>query len=198
MVQGISRIPVQASYGFKDFANAASGAKARGEVRTRAEDGGVAGSRSREPELTAEELRQLRQLQAADRQVRAHEQAHISVGGDLVRGGATFTFAIGPDEKRYAVAGEVSIDTSSGRTPEETIPKAQHIRSTALAPADPSPQDRSVAATATQMESSARRELAASRSRAASEEQGDGAARAYAGVKNGGLIRLGEILDVFA
>ena len=110
--------------------------------------------------LSSEEQRQVRQLEQIDRRVRAHEQAHVAVGGDLVKGGATFTYTTGPDDKRYAVAGEVSIDTSPGRTPKETIPKAQHIRETALAPADPSPQDRSVAAKATKMEGDARREVA--------------------------------------
>lgn len=114
--------------------------------------------------LSTEEQRQVDRLKEIDRQVRAHEQAHVAVGADLVRGGASFTYETGPDKRRYAVAGEVSIDTSPGRSPEETIPKAQHIRATALAPADPSPQDHQVAAMAGRMESSARLELAAQRS----------------------------------
>lgn len=111
-------------------------------------------------ELSLEQQRQVDQLKATDRKVRAHEQAHISVGADLVRG-SSLDYETGPDKVRYAVAGEVSIDTSPGRTPEETVPKAQHIRATALAPADPSPQDHSVAAQASQMELAARQELAA-------------------------------------
>ncbi len=109
--------------------------------------------------LTPEEQRQLENLRRIDEKVRAHEQAHLAVGRDLVRGGASYTYQTGPDNKRYAVAGEVSIDTSPGRTPEETVPKAQHIRETALAPADPSAQDRSIAAKATRMENDARAEL---------------------------------------
>ena len=109
--------------------------------------------------LTPEQQRQVQQLKETDRKVRAHEQAHISVGADLVRGGATFTYQTGPDDQRYAVSGEVSIDASPGRTPAETIPKAQHIRAAALAPADPSAQDRSVAAKASAMEANARVEL---------------------------------------
>lgn len=115
-------------------------------------------------ELTPEELRVVRQLEQTDRKVRAHEQAHLSVGADLVRGGATYGYTVGPDGKRYAVSGEVSIDASPGKTPEETIPKAQHIRATALAPADPSAQDHRVAAAASQMEIDARMELAQQRS----------------------------------
>jgi len=110
--------------------------------------------------LTPEELQVVRQLEQTDRKVRAHEQAHISVGADLVRGGPSYSYETGPDDKRYAVAGEVSIDASPAKTPEETIPKAQHIRSTALAPADPSAQDFRVAAAATQMEIDARMALA--------------------------------------
>jgi hypothetical protein len=104
--------------------------------------------------------RQIDQLKATDSKVRAHEQAHMSVGGDLVRGGASFSYQTGPDKKRYAVAGEVSIDTSKERTAEATIPKAEHIRQTALAPSDPSAQDRQVAAAAAQMEMQARLEVA--------------------------------------
>ncbi len=115
-------------------------------------------------ELTPEELRVVRQLEQTDRKVRAHEQAHLSVGADLVRGGATYGYAVGPDNKRYAVSGEVSIDASPGKTPEDTIPKAQHIRATALAPADPSAQDHRVAAAASKMEINARMELAQQRS----------------------------------
>ena len=113
--------------------------------------------------LTPEQQRQVQQLKETDRKVRAHEQAHLSVGADLVRGGATFTYQTGPDDQRYAVGGEVSIDVSPGRTPEETIPKAQHIRATALAPVDPSAQDQSVAAEAGLMEANARTEVSANK-----------------------------------
>lgn len=102
----------------------------------------------------------LLELQQRDREVRAHEQAHISASGGLASGGARFSFQQGPDGKQYAIGGEVNIDTSPGRTPQETINKAQQIRAAALAPADPSPQDRSVAAEASEMEAQARAELA--------------------------------------
>ena len=115
-------------------------------------------------EYSLEEQREIAALTATDRKVRAHERAHVAVGGELVRGAANFSYQIGPDGKRYAVAGEVSIDTSEGRTPEETLPKAQRIRDTALAPADPSPQDRRVAALATQMQMQASIEIAMRRS----------------------------------
>lgn len=111
-------------------------------------------------ELSADQQRRVDQLKAADSRVRAHEQAHMAAGGDLVRGGAAYSYETGPDKKRYAVAGEVSIDTSEARSPEATITKAAHIRDAALAPIDPSPQDRQVAAYAAQMGMRAQQELA--------------------------------------
>ena len=145
-------------------------------------------------ELTAQEQQQVLQLKQIDRQVRAHEQAHLSVGGDLVRGGASFTYQTGPDQQRYAVAGEVSIDVSPADTPQETLPKAAHIRAAALAPADPSAQDQSVAAQAERMAGEARMEIAALRARensAASANTGF-----YLGTEqNSGL---GGRLDLFA
>lgn len=143
--------------------------------------------------LSPAELQDVARLRATDRVVRAHEQAHLAVGGDLVRGGANFSYTTGPDRKRYAVAGEVSIDVSPGRTPQETLPKAAHIRATALAPADPSPQDHSVAAHATQMEQQARIDLAA-------ERQAEAAHVLYApdGRAESNLAGLGARLDQYA
>ena len=84
----------------------------------------------------------------------------MAAGAGLT-GGATFTYQVGPDNQRYAVGGEVGIDTSPAADPEETIAKAQQIRAAALAPADPSSQDQKVAAMAAQMASVARLQLAA-------------------------------------
>ncbi len=111
-------------------------------------------------EATTQDQTQLAKLRERDRQVRAHEQAHIAASGGLAKGGATFSFQRGPDGKQYAVGGEVHIDTSpvSG-DPEATIRKAKQIRAAALAPADPSAQDRAVAASASALEAKARREL---------------------------------------
>lgn len=109
--------------------------------------------------LTPEQQRQVAALRATDRQVKAHEQAHMAAGAGLVRG-SSFEYQSGPDNQRYAVAGEVSIDVAPGRTPDETIAKAQQIRAAALAPVDPSAQDRRVAAAAAQMEIQARADMA--------------------------------------
>jgi len=111
-------------------------------------------------ELSDSDRRRVDELKSTDRAVRAHEAAHVATGGSLVTSSATFSFETGPDGQRYAVAGEVSIDTSKGRTPEETLARAQQIRAAALAPADPSGQDRAVAAAASQMAADARAEIA--------------------------------------
>lgn len=116
---------------------------------------------SGQQELTEQEKQKVSQLKETDRKVRAHEQAHVRAGGDLIRGMAQFTYDVGPDNKRYAVAGEVSIDTSPVEgDPEATLRKAGRIKKAALAPADPSPQDRAVAAEADAMAMRARLELA--------------------------------------
>lgn len=101
--------------------------------------------------LSDNDLRRVRALQQRDRQVRSHEMAHLAAGGNLVRSGASFTYESAPDGQRYAIGGEVSIDISPGRTPEETISKAARIKAAAFAPADPSAQDRQIAALATRM-----------------------------------------------
>lgn len=103
-------------------------------------------------------------LQARDRQVRAHEQAHLAASGGLATSGASYTYQKGPDGVSYAVGGEVSIDVSAGNTPQDTIVRAITIRSAALAPADPSGPDRAIAAQASQMEQQARGELSAQQS----------------------------------
>lgn len=112
-------------------------------------------------ELSAAELRDITALKNTDSKVRSHEAAHMAAAGGLSHSGASYEYTTGPDGKRYAVGGEVSIDTSAGRTPEETLRRAEQIRSAALAPADPSGQDLQVAAQAAQMAMRARAEIAA-------------------------------------
>ncbi len=113
-------------------------------------------------ELTSDEQRMIAELKQRDREVKAHEQAHRAAGGRYVTGGS-YTYQTGPDGHRYAIGGEVSIDASAGRTPEETLRKAEQIRRAALAPAEPSPQDHRVAGAATQMAVQARAEISAQR-----------------------------------
>jgi hypothetical protein len=97
------------------------------------------------------DIETIRELATRDREVKAHEQAHQSVGGQHA-GAMEFSYTQGPDGKRYATAGEVGI--SIGRVPndpEATLRKAEQVRRAALAPAEPSAQDRQVAALATQL-----------------------------------------------
>jgi hypothetical protein len=110
--------------------------------------------------LSEEEAHRVEELAKTDHEVRQHEQAHMAAGGSLVTSGASYEYETGPDGKRYAVGGEVGISLSKGRTPEETLQRARQIRAAALAPADPSPQDRSIAAAAGQMEMQAMQEIA--------------------------------------
>ena len=111
-------------------------------------------------ELTEEESKKVQELKSRDKEVRDHEQAHQRVGGSIT-GQAKYTYEAGPDGKQYAVGGSVPIDMSEEETPEATISKAQLVRRTALAPKDPSAQDRKVAQEASQMENEARTEVMA-------------------------------------
>lgn len=122
------------------------------------------GSSSGAPnDLTEEEQAVVRELRARDREVRAHEQAHAAVGGQYA-GSPTYEYQTGPDGQRYAVGGEVSIDTAPvDGDPEATIEKMEQVKAAALAPAEPSAQDRKVAASAEAAISRARADLTAQR-----------------------------------
>ena len=108
----------------------------------------------------AQLTRELQQLQARDREVRSHEMAHLAAAGNYATSGASFTYSRGPDGKLYAVAGEVGIDISQvPGDPQATLEKAATIRRAALAPSNPSAQDRQVAAQAARMTMEAHAEL---------------------------------------
>ena len=110
-------------------------------------------------ELSVDEERLVKELQARDSEVKAHEAAHQAAGGGMT-GAASYTYQQGPDGKMYAIGGEVSISMSTGSTPEETIANARQIATAAMAAGDPSPQDYSVAASARVMEMKAQQQLA--------------------------------------
>lgn len=128
-------------------------------------------------QLNPEQQQEVNRLKAIDRKVRAHEQAHMAAGAG-VTGGASFQFTRGPDGRQYAVGGEVRINVSSGQTPESTLERARIIQAAALAPADPSSQDRAVAAAAAMMEAQARAELSRVKREEQSGEAGSGARQA--------------------
>jgi len=145
--------------------------KSEYDAYTRNRQVAVAGSSSEHAEAEAEgasrlatdeaEAELIRELKKRDQEVRAHEQAHASIGG-VYAGNASFGYETGPDGVRYAVEGEVSVDLSQvANDPQATLDKMEQVRRAALAPAEPSSQDRQVAAQAGQIAASALSDLAA-------------------------------------
>ena len=155
--------------GLSSIASLYASALSRGQGAADASGGARSGREAGQQGLTPEELKQVSELKSRDREVRQHEQAHMAAGGGLITSGASFTYQKGPDGVNYAIGGEVGISTSPGRTPEETIQRARQIKAAALAPADPSGQDRAVAA---QMEQGARLEQAQAANAARQEASG--------------------------
>lgn len=103
--------------------------------------------------------RVINELQRRDKEVRSHELAHAAVGGSFT-GAPNYSFKTGPDGKKYAVGGEVSVDLSTiAGNPTATIAKMQKVHAAALAPANPSAQDTQVAANAIQIILQAQSEL---------------------------------------
>ncbi|MBF0316671.1 MAG: hypothetical protein HQL04_00725 [Nitrospirae bacterium] len=145
--------------------NEADGVNPQGRVNDGTKAGGVTGdnakttSRSNADEAKEREIQlQVRKLKQREQAVKAHEQAHASVGGQYA-GSPTYEYTKGPDGKSYISGGEVPIDVSKEKEPDATIRKMRQVRAAALAPADPSPQDQSIAAKATKLESNAQQEL---------------------------------------
>ncbi|MCU7494636.1 MAG: hypothetical protein HF314_13910 [Ignavibacteria bacterium] len=154
--------PIQASSYTIDPAavpNTEEYAKKQGEPKTGGSPSLISGndSISISDDARAERDKKIiEELEKIDRQVQQHEAAHQAAAGEYFRG-ISFTYKVGPDGKRYAVAGEVQIDTSaSSLNPKAAIAKMQRIRRAALAPSDPSPQDLAVAAQAAKAEANAK------------------------------------------
>lgn len=107
------------------------------------------------------EQKQIAELKARDQEVKVHEQAHAAIGGQYA-GSPSLEYETGPDGQQYAVGGEVRIDVSAvPNDPRATIQKMQQVKAAALAPAEPSSADRSVAAQASRTLMEAQAELAA-------------------------------------
>lgn len=121
-------------------------------------------SEENEDELDNPQVQQqIQALAARDREVRTHELAHAAVGGAYA-GTPSYQYTQGPDGKRYVTDGEVQIDVSPiDGDPEATIAKLEQVSAAALAPAEPSNQDRRVAAQASQIIAQARDELSTQR-----------------------------------
>lgn len=125
--------------------------------------GASQGRESDSRELSAEEQQQVQQMRSRDREVRTHEQAHKASGAGHT-GSIHLEYEAGPDGRRYAVAGSVSIDTSGvSDDSEATLRKMEVVQRAALAPSNPSSADRQVAAQASRQAQQARAQIAADR-----------------------------------
>lgn len=132
---------------------------------------GAEGGPKTDEQLSEEEQREVQRLKEIDRKVRQHEMAHLAAAAGIAVSGANFQYKRGPDGVNYAVGGDVTIDVSKESDPDATIEKARKISAAALAPADPSPQDRQVASKARAMEAEARVEQTQEQQKEAAETQ---------------------------
>lgn len=109
--------------------------------------------------LDEAEAAEVKELEDRDAEVKAHERAHQSAGGQYA-GAPQYEYERGPDGKDYATEGHVDVDVSEESTPEKTLEKMQRVIAAAKAPAEPSSQDLKVAAEANQKAAEARTEIA--------------------------------------
>ncbi|MCP4251843.1 MAG: hypothetical protein GY775_00285 [Candidatus Scalindua sp.] len=85
-------------------------------------------------------------------EVKRRELAHRAIAGNYARGVISYEYETGPDGKKYAVEGHITIDARPIlNNPEASIRKAQTIKSVKL--------DRSVSTEAANMEREVRMEL---------------------------------------
>ena len=116
-------------------------------------------SDTEQKKLDIKEQQQIQKLRQRDSEVRQHELAHKTTGGQYA-GNITYTYQEGPDGNRYAVGGSVGMNVSAEPgEPKKTIEKAEQVRKAALAPAQPSAQDLKVAAKAARMKMEAKAKL---------------------------------------
>lgn len=100
---------------------------------------------NKQEELTPQEKQELAKLKNTDAEVKRHENAHKAAAGGLRTSSPNYEYETGPDGKKYAVAGDVNISYQKSSDPEVNLKNAQKLKAAALAPAEPSAQDRSVA-----------------------------------------------------
>ena len=147
-------------------------------------------------ELSEEEKKAVKKLKEVDKKVRAHEQAHKSAGGGLVRG-SSFDEKTGPDGKKYVTGGEVQIDISEvPNNPRATVTKMEQVIRAALAPADPSAQDRMVAAKASAIAAEARTELYSNNAPSTKSTKSNNPLVVYKNSESNSDNKLGKILDI--
>lgn len=111
-------------------------------------------------ELSIKQRQELMKLKTTDMEVKVHEQAHIAAASGINVSAPSYDYETGPDGQRYAVGGEVNISFVQSEDPEKNIENARIMKAAALAPADPSSQDRSVASDADKILAQAEQELA--------------------------------------
>jgi hypothetical protein len=106
------------------------------------------------------ELRLSDEAVARDREVRAHEQSHLSVLGGAAASGILYDTATGPGGESIATGGRIAVDLSDvPGDPAATLRKARGIIAAAFAPGDPSAADMRTAAQAYEMARKAQEEL---------------------------------------
>ncbi|MFT4993591.1 MAG: hypothetical protein ACI965_000611 [Paraglaciecola sp.] len=160
-VPGQSPLPLPLTYERPQSSPGQPGDAHSGLEKDNAEDpsAGKENAQSQQQEQQGQaEQKELEELQQRDLEVRTHEKAHAAIGGQY-SGTPQYEYTTGPDGQRYVVGGEVSIDISAERTPEQTIRKMQQVKAAALSPAEPSPQDLRVATEATQKAMAARNDI---------------------------------------
>ncbi|WP_037458524.1 putative metalloprotease CJM1_0395 family protein [Shewanella sp. HN-41] len=98
-----------------------------------------------EQEAIKQQETQVATLKSRDLEVKAHEHAHATVGGQYAQS-PSFKYQKGADGQRYAIDGEVQIDVSAvPGDPQATINKMKQVYAAAMAPVDPSSADIRVA-----------------------------------------------------
>lgn len=98
-------------------------------------------------ELSPAEKEEVARLQQRDAQVRQEENAHAGNAGDLA-GPISYVYQTGPDGRRYAVGGSVSIQASSASgDPGELRRIGARLHAAANAAVSPSAQDLAAART---------------------------------------------------
>ena len=100
----------------------------------------------------------IRRLQARDREVRQHEQAHAAALG-MYAGVISYTYQIGPDGHAYAIGGSTEIRGGSDASPEGERARARAIRTAASATSEPSAADQAAGTQAMIMERDANARL---------------------------------------
>lgn len=146
--------------------------KSEQQSESESESGSKENPAGGDKELSQQEQQEVMELKMTDAEVRAHEHAHKAAAAGLKTTGPNYEYETGPDGKKYAVAGDVNVSYAKSSDPEVNLKNAQQLKAAALAPADPSSQDRKVAQKADQEIADAKREIMEEQTKAAEEDEG--------------------------